>query len=140
MFCCDHAPLIDLVQCLPPDLYRIFSTNPELSIKYEVVDKAGIRLCKTCKFEIMHAEGIFQEVWDNKEKLTFLYWQNVVFEGQASSLLEDCPFPISVEDIDVFVENAQHQSVHGTAQGKEIKKKRFFTRGKWTKLFEVDSR
>jgi hypothetical protein len=134
LFCSDHAPLLDLTQCWPPYLLQAYTARIESTENFEFIETENVRLCKTCKFEIFHAEGIFQEVWDNKEKLSFSYWQDVVFEGSRfisflfsgtfysrrfteirttvgkASALFDCSFPISVEDVELLVEKGLTQN------------------------------
>ena len=103
LFCSDHAPSVELSMCFPAELLNGLSHDDFVSTMGTYDKEKQVRLCKTCRFEIFHAEGIFQEVWDNKEKLSFSYWQGVVFDGKASLVFNDCTFPINLEELEQWV-------------------------------------
>lgn len=138
LFCGEHAPLVELITCLPADICRGRS-HDELIASVNLNQKEllePVRLCKTCSFEICHAQAVFEEVWANKEKLSFSYWNEVVLEGRASVHLSDCTFPVNYKELEQWI--GLNDSVEISLEGekkKKKKKKRFFTKGKWTKLF-----
>jgi hypothetical protein len=48
-----------------------------------------IRLCASCTFEFFHADGIFQELLENKEMLTYSYWYQFVYGESQPPVLFD---------------------------------------------------
>lgn len=55
-----------------------------------------IRLCGSCTFEFFHADGIFQELLENKEMLTYSYWSQFVYgESHPPVLFESALDPSS---------------------------------------------
>jgi len=96
------------VASLPPDLAKIHLASCTTAAGHEdeqpnspkATTSDSVRLCHSCLFELFHAEGIFQEVWDNKEKLSFAFWRDVVFHKKVkTSELFDIPFPINMDEI-----------------------------------------
>ena len=105
LFCGEHAPLVELITCLPADICRGRS-HDELIASVNLNQKEllePVRLCKTCSFEICHAQAVFEEVWANKEKLSFSYWNEVVLEGRASVHLSDCTFPVNYKELEQWI-------------------------------------
>jgi hypothetical protein len=72
----------------------------------------NFRICKSCIFEFVHAEGIFQEIYDNKEKLTYSFWKLVILHGGLGTLLFDINnFPVSNIGLKQFIESLSNCSI-----------------------------